>query len=351
MSQSVKRKLTAFFFVIILILCTFTSCKDTSEHTPLSTIPIQQEYDYPYLGLKLSLPESILKQLNSGNCYMDITGQLAEDNQINFIVQFINDVPKEQRNNLPSTETEFFDWLSKTNRTIAVGIYSIEFLEQYNISELSGCSEHTEIGKSSDETYIYYLSSNPENKGTAAQASDIQMNLYDREPAPPAGESFDVLGKPRITAGSIGDFKTEDIYGNEITKNIFSDYDLTMVNVFATWCNPCLEEIPYLAELDQELASQSVNIIGIVMDVNENGTINQDKLQLAQQIAEKTGAKYEFLLPDSVLLSGRLQGINAYPETFFVDREGNIVGSYYVGSRSKTEWEAIINQELSSLQQ
>ena len=55
------------------------------------------------------------------------------------------------------------------------------------------------------------------------------------------------------------------------------------------------------------------------------------------------------LVPDEVLLNGRLKGINAYPETFFVDSKGNIVGSTYCGAKSFDEWNGIIGQELAAL--
>ena len=57
------------------------------------------------------------------------------------------------------------------------------------------------------------------------------------------------------------------------------------------------------------------------------------------------------LIPDDVLLNGRLKGINAYPETFFVDGDGNIVGSIYYGAKSLEEWREIINEELAGLSQ
>ena len=48
-------------------------------------------------------------------------------------------------------------------------------------------------------------------------------------------------------------------------------------------------------------------------------------MKKAQVIQEKTKASYPFLIPDSGMMNGRLNGISAFPETFFVDKEGNIV--------------------------
>jgi len=147
----------------------------------------------------------------------------------------------------------------------------------------------------------------------------------------------------------LGDFKAQDINGNEVTKDIFSNYDLTLVNLFTTWCSPCVEEIPYLSQIDKELSDKGVNVIGIVLDVNEDGKIDDKKLEKLKEIIQSTNAGYDILLPDSVLREGRLKGVDSVPESFFVDKNGNIVGETYVGSHSKEEWMDIINKELGKI--
>ncbi|MDD2297243.1 MAG: hypothetical protein PHX79_05455, partial [Sphaerochaetaceae bacterium] len=54
---------------------------------------------------------------------------------------------------------------------------------------------------------------------------------------------------------SLAPFWTLDLEGNEITETIFSPYQLTLVNIWATFCSPCLQEMPALAELRNEFAS------------------------------------------------------------------------------------------------
>ncbi|WP_051280883.1 TlpA family protein disulfide reductase [Anaerovorax odorimutans] len=150
-------------------------------------------------------------------------------------------------------------------------------------------------------------------------------------------------------ATQLGDFKAQDVNGKEITNDIFSDYDLTLVNLFATFCSPCIEEMPYLNAIDKEMADKKVNVIGIVLDVNEDGKIDDAKFDKLKKIIESTKAEYDILLPDEVLRQGRLKGVNTVPESFFVDKEGNIVGETYSGSHSKDEWIKIIENELAKL--
>ncbi len=150
---------------------------------------------------------------------------------------------------------------------------------------------------------------------------------------------------------ALGDFKAEDVKGNEVTKEIFSNYDLTLVNLFTTWCSPCISEIPHLSEIQKEFSDKGVNVIGIVLDVNEDGKTDEDKMKKLNEIIESTNAGYTIVLPDSVLREGRLKNVDSVPETFFVDKDGNIVGETYVGAHSKEEWIEIINKELAKVKE
>lgn len=149
---------------------------------------------------------------------------------------------------------------------------------------------------------------------------------------------------------SLGEFTTQDVNGNEYTQDMFQDYDLTLVNIFTTWCSPCVAEMPELEKLYQQMKDQGVNVVGFVLDVlNEKGEIVQTDLERAQELVEKTGVTYPVLLPDSGYLNGRLTGIEGFPETFFVDKDGNVVGGTYQGSGGLEDWLEVVEQELAAL--
>lgn len=150
---------------------------------------------------------------------------------------------------------------------------------------------------------------------------------------------------------SLGEFTTQDINGNEYTQDMFADHDLTLVNIFATWCSPCVAEMPELEELHRQMADQGVQAVGFVLDVlNEEGGIVQEDLERARELVERTGVTYPILLSDATCLNGRLTGIEAIPETFFVDQDGNVVGGTYVGSGSLEDWLEVVEQELAALE-
>ncbi len=146
---------------------------------------------------------------------------------------------------------------------------------------------------------------------------------------------------------TLKNFKTTDLDGNEVTQEIFSNADLTMINIWATYCNPCLGEMPDLGVLAEEYADQGVQIIGILMDVyDQNWNVVQSQVDLAKEIIQETGADYLHLMPSTDLIYAKLRYVQAVPETIFVDKEGNLVGEPHLGARTKDQWSEEIQKRL-----
>lgn len=151
----------------------------------------------------------------------------------------------------------------------------------------------------------------------------------------------------------LGDFSAQDLEGNPVTKDVFADYDLTMVNLWTTTCGYCNEEMPILNELREEFQNDGVsfNIISICMDIGDTDEINAEGLEKAKEIIETAGVTYPTLIPDSVLLEGRLNGVQAFPESFFVDWDGNVVSEPYVGALPKNHWRVTMQNEIEKIAQ
>lgn len=145
-------------------------------------------------------------------------------------------------------------------------------------------------------------------------------------------------------------FTATDMAGNPVNEQIFSDQKLTMINLWATFCSPCVEEMPGLAQLQREYRSD-VQIIGIVVDAaDKNGSILPDKKTEASNIIEATGADYLHLLPSKSLNKAYLNNVQSVPETIFVDENGNQIGVRYFGAKRKAEWKKIIDALLESVE-
>lgn len=138
-------------------------------------------------------------------------------------------------------------------------------------------------------------------------------------------------------------FEGKDLEGNPVTSKIFSQSKLTMVNVWATYCNPCLREMPDLGELAAEYGKQEFQIIGIVSDVLEG-----EDQSLAESLIRQTGADYTHLLLNESIYNALLTDVSGVPTTFFVDEKGNVL-DVVVGAKAKTVWEEKINGLLEGL--
>lgn len=123
------------------------------------------------------------------------------------------------------------------------------------------------------------------------------------------------------------EFKTTDSNGNEVTEKIFADKDITMVNVWGTFCGPCINEMPELQRIYESLPDNA-NLIGITADVPEG---MKDGVDNIKYIEEQTGVKYTNLVLDDSLMNftRRFPGV---PATIFVDKDGNIIGDLVMGA-------------------
>ncbi|MGI5977080.1 MAG: TlpA family protein disulfide reductase [Candidatus Limivicinus sp.] len=143
---------------------------------------------------------------------------------------------------------------------------------------------------------------------------------------------------------------SKTILGAPINSEVFKDNELTLVNIFATWCGPCVGEIPDLQKISA--ADNGFGVIGMVADTfdSKTGEISQEAVETAKEIAEKTGAEYPFIIPDSFFMENTLNNAAAlFPISFIADKDGLIVQGPIGGAHSEEEWLQILNDALESL--
>lgn len=129
--------------------------------------------------------------------------------------------------------------------------------------------------------------------------------------------------------GALPAFETTDLAGNPVTSDIFAGKDLTVLNVWGTYCSPCIDEMPELAAWSAEMP-ENVQLVGIVCDLASLD--DADTLETALAICEETGASvYPSLVANETLMP-LLSTVVGIPTTFFVDGEGRLVGQPIVGA-------------------
>ena len=317
------------------------------------TCKAQDSYEYPFLGLKLSLSKELLNQIKDQSIAMLTTEDFEnQTNAVTYAYVSWSKMTEEQKNaEIQKMGTGYDDWVAGLDRIGTIGVY--DEASQKKLDEITGCTEHKELGSSSDGKYKYYLSTNKDaDEKLTKELEKIKTDITEMTPY----QNISVFEQPQDTSvnpedvKSVGKFETTGIDGKTYTEKVFSDYDLTLVNVFTTWCSPCVKEIPELQELYKEMKEKGVGVAGVVLDTtDEKGNQDEEAVKKAGILQEKTKAKYPFLIPDTTMMNGRLQGISAFPETFFVDKDGNIVGDTYTGSHTLDEWKEIVEKELKNV--
>jgi len=130
------------------------------------------------------------------------------------------------------------------------------------------------------------------------------------------------------------------------------------LNIWATWCGPCIMELPLLDELAEEYKDK-IHIIGLHsegMTVTPEGKLapNEETNLLAMGLQQEKNLTYPLLNPDVnlfVLMNNPEYGmrVSALPTTWLIDGEG-FVRQIIQGARTKDAWEQVIVDFLDSLE-
>ncbi|WP_296327628.1 TlpA disulfide reductase family protein [uncultured Treponema sp.] len=149
-------------------------------------------------------------------------------------------------------------------------------------------------------------------------------------------------------AGDKVSFSTKSLEGKEISDDMFAKNKVTMLNIWGTFCPPCIKEMPDLAKLNETNKEKGVEVAGIVIDLTDrNGNIIPQTKKDADTIIAKTGANYTHIVPSKDMMNGLLRNVQAVPTTIFVNSEGKIIGQIYMGARSQKDWQKIIDGLLN----
>ena len=181
-------------------------------------------------------------------------------------------------------------------------------------------------------------------KESATEISNIENKLTELEEKYPEIMQKSMDGDMSMPAGSdtstppddgsmqkFPAFEGKDLDGNTVKSDeLFSSNAVTVVNFWFTTCNPCVGELAELDALNKELAEKGGALIGV-----NTFTLDGDEAAIseAKDVLAKKGATYQNVYFDSDGEAGKFTtNIFAYPTTYVVDRNGNIVGEPIVGA-------------------
>ena len=199
----------------------------------------------------------------------------------------------------------------------------------------------------------------PTKKAEPTEADDIRTEPETTEKPEPTEEPEATPTEepePVIVTGQMEaelmSFVTEDVDGNSMTLgDLVRKNDLTMLNVWGTFCGPCINEMPGLQACAEKYADRGFGIVGLTCDLTDwDGNVDPSMIAEAKDIARSTGVKYPLVVETEEMMDIFETGY--VPTTFFVDKYGNILNDEpMIGSLSEAEWQRTIEQYLSQVGQ
>ena len=195
---------------------------------------------------------------------------------------------------------------------------------------LSACGNSAGGGKTAEET---------KTEGTSAVAGEATTEKEGAKTENTADDSQFAVSDDSLT------FTAKNLDKEDIDSSIFADKDLTVLNVWGTFCGPCINEMPELAAWAKEMP-ENVQIVGLVADIS--GESDDEHIALAKKIMEQSSGEFTNIIPgvDFVPLLSNVVGV---PTTYFINKEGKIVGRPIVGAQVP-KYKAFVEEYLKSLE-
>lgn len=362
-----KKFLSLFLCLALIVPLEACSKKNTNETKPTNETKVTNENKstqdelkakgykvYKDLGLAFKLGDVWKKCDNnvslggigdSENADEPIYGGLSYSFLSNELIKEYNDVKQNEKDEAQRKKKINEIW-SKAKPVLSLVVFRKEKMPNDAVSiakltELKHNDKITEVDK-----FVFYISYNDyDDSGLSDEAKSMYKSLWDdvanikntlvcSKPITPK-EAFQNIGKI--------EFKLKDLDGKDVnSEEIFKKYKVTMINIWGTFCGPCIKEMPDLQLLYKEMEPQGVNLIGIIGD-----TPDPDNEALAKKIYKEKKLTFMSIIPDKAFKDKVISSIAGYPTTIFVNSEGKIIGEVLTGSRGKEDYKKVIDEILN----
>lgn len=105
-----------------------------------------------------------------------------------------------------------------------------------------------------------------------------------------------------------------------------------LLNMWATWCGPCRGEMPSLVKMQDEHRDKGFEIIGLNTD-------DGDTKEMVEDFAAELKLNYTLVWADTAMQNGllKISNFNGIPQSFIVDREGNLRGVFRGGGKAEVK--------------
>jgi len=151
------------------------------------------------------------------------------------------------------------------------------------------------------------------DKATRVKATNSMKNTEQAEPT--------IDGKPAPQV----EFK--DLEGHAVTLAKYKG-TVVLVDFWATWCEPCYVEIPWLIEMQQKYAAKGFTVLGVSMDEDGKGAVvpflTKERFTVNGQ---KLPMNYPIVLGNDEI-ADKFGGLLGYPTGFLISRDGKVIKKF-----------------------
>ena len=182
-----------------------------------------------------------------------------------------------------------------------------------------------EIGQAEDWKFYLCMNPQPGFPGTVEKEfSDEYTALMDRKDEIASAFAFSVpFNEDGSMDGKVIRFEATDLEGNLISsEELFAQHEVTMVNIWATWCGPCVGELAEVQAIHTRFLEKDCGVVGLMTDKDT---------EAAARLIEENGITYPVVLVPDTFPS--VFPFEVIPTTFFVDRNGAFLGTKIQGAQ------------------
>lgn len=307
------KKLATLF--LALILCAGCLCAAAEENAPMVT-------DMPVAGLTMRWPLALTE--TKGSVFAD--GAYDLDGGIYYAYWYYCAAPRadalrlmeEDPSALPAAIL-FYTFSVAQNKPLS------ELVEYLNSLGLNITEEDlAPIGEQDDWHFYLCMGLDPDFAAAAAPE-------YAEEYAALGGMREEIAASFACSvpfneygdlSGRIIRFEGTDLDGNPVTSEaLFAQNKVTLVNIWATWCGPCVGELSELQAIHLRSREKGCAVVGLMID---------DDVEAARRLVQENGITYPI-----VLVSGEFSMVfpfSAIPTTFYVDGSGRFMETKFTGA-------------------
>ena len=233
--------------------------------------------------------------------------------------------------------------------TLAV-VYGIDYskISEENLAIQESIADRvTELATAGDVVFYRYNIEDYEETAeflagiAPAYREEYRTLQADFNEALKTAEFYTPINRAEQLVGNVISFETTDLDGTPVrSEDIFKEHEITMVNLWATWCHNCVDEMAALSEMADRLAEKNVAVIGICTDAD-------DEMDTCREILEQHNVNYLNLMPfeglDDVFMWN-----GALPTSYFISSDGTVQCPGFRGApQTMDPYEEIINGLLT----